>query len=90
MADAVEHLEVDVVVALGRVLRRDEAHEPVVLAVDEQRRALEGLGEVVVEAATQVEEERACRLGVRAGCLLVLEAFGGQRDEPAAKVGVET
>lgn len=89
MADAVEHAELDMVVVGRGLACGDQAHEAVVLAVHEEHRALHRRGEVLVDAAGQVQQQGSRRFGVRTRGLRVAVPLGRERDEAASQVGVE-
>ena len=87
----VEHAEVDGLVARGRGVGKGHAHERILGAVDEQRRACCGRnGEVGVEVARDLLEERPGRVGVGRRSLGVGVALGGEEHEATAQVGVES
>lgn len=92
MAHAVQHLEIEAGVALGGRASEGDAHEAVLLTVDEQRRAApHGCGEVAVGGtARELAQERSCRVGVRTRRLGVGEPLGGQLHEPTPHDRVET
>jgi len=91
VADAFEHVELDVVVARRHIVCRSNVHEPVVLTVEQQRGPLRCRnGKVVVQTTSQVEEHRARRLGVGGWCLGIRIALRGERNEAKAKVRIET
>ena len=85
-----EHAEVEGLVAGGRGAGEGDAHENVLGTVDEQRRAGCGRdGEVGVEVAGDLLEQRPGRVGVGRRRLGVGVPFGGQEHEPLAQVRVE-
>lgn len=86
----VEHAEVDGPVAGGRGAGEGDAHERVLGAVQEQRRAGCGReGEVGVEVAGDLLEQCPGRVGVGRRSLGVGITFGGEEHEASAQVGVE-
>ena len=90
MTHPVEYAEVDGPVADGRGAGEGNAHERVLGTVDEQCRAGCGRdGEVGIEVAGDLLDERPGRVGVGRGRLGVGEALGGEEHEASAQVGVE-
>ena len=89
--NAVEQLEVDARVTVGRALRRGERHQPVEYAVHEQHRPACRRGrQVALEVARLVEEQRTSGFDVRAGGFGVGKALRRERDQPQAQRGVES
>ena len=90
MADAVQHLELDVVMHRRRVASGVHVHESIVLAEQEQGRPLRRRnGEVVVQSTCQIEEHRTRGLGVRTRCLRVRIPLGRERDQAQPQIGIE-
>lgn len=90
MADSLQHLELDVVMHRRGVASGVDVHEAIVLAEEEQRRPFgRSDGEVIVQAAAEIEEHRARRFGVCQRRLGILVPLGSQRDQTQAKIGIE-
>jgi hypothetical protein len=91
VADADEHVEIDRAVAIGRLAREPHGHEPVELAVDEQRGATRGRGGEVTIRGTVAElaKQRPRGVGIPGRSLRVRVALGCEEHEALTQERIE-